>query len=83
MCKMISKINYYTKFSSSVTEDFQEEITELKRAGLLTENEYTLSLTKKGRIYGNNICQLFIQDKFKSNKIIRHMLTKGLKPEEF
>ncbi|MFR7372611.1 MAG: radical SAM family heme chaperone HemW [Roseburia faecis] len=79
----ISKINYYTKFSSSVTEDFQEEITELKRAGLLTENEYTLSLTKKGRIYGNNICQLFIQDKFKSNKIIRHMLTKGLKPEEF
>ena len=70
-------------FSKEVEEVFQDKFNVLIEAGLLCVNDYSVSLTRKGRIYGNNICQYFIQDKFKNPNIIRHMLTKGVKPEKF
>jgi oxygen-independent coproporphyrinogen-3 oxidase len=80
----VSKIRFYNRFGITVEDAFDEEIKFLKSQDLIGVDNYNIFLTEKGIIYGNNVCKYFISEERKeAAKLLRNILTKGVKEEEF
>ncbi|MEO3944646.1 radical SAM family heme chaperone HemW [Gorillibacterium sp. CAU 1737] len=76
----VSKAIFEKKFNITIEEKFPEQLAYLQAQGLIEIDDYDVKLTRKGRLYGNNVCRAFISDNYKEvARMNRNPLTKGVK----
>lgn len=79
----INKNDFKHLFDVEVNNMFGKTIERLIAKGLLYENENEISLTIKGIVWGNNVCEEFYHSKHKNTEIVeRKYLVKGKLPEK-
>jgi len=60
LAKGVNLVSYKTRFGLELLETFSDEISDLTESGLLEVNDRSLRLTQKGKLFSNEVFEVFV-----------------------